>query len=566
MRNEKKTLTLQQIFIKSNILKTIIRIILFFLLVQTASAESPKHEIRAVWLTTIQGLDWPHSHSTSQQKQELISILDQLQRANINTILFQTRVRATTVFPHDSEPWDACLTGQTGRSPGYDALQFCIDECHKRGMECHAWIVTIPVGKWNTDGCKLMRQRFPKLIVKSGEEGYMNPEMPQTGDYIARFCREVTRRYDIDGIHLDYIRYPETWKLKISRTQARAHITSIVQRIHRVVKARKPWVKMSCSPIGKYDDLRHYSSRGWNAYTKGCQDAQEWLRRGWMDAIFPMMYFKGNQFYPFALDWQENAAGRMVAAGLGVYMLSPREGNWDLEDIEREMSVSRQAGLGQAFFRSKFLTDNTKGIYDFTCRFNEYPALVPAMEWSETTAPSAPSYLRIKRGATADELEWFGAKDLSDAPYLLYHLYATTDEEVDITNAQQLVATRLMDNRIRVPHPENMVLNYAVTAANRYGQESKTAAYSESSRQRQVISKMPFLKNDGKHLRLPERPVVLDANYVTIETLQGAILSTVYWEPGRSIGIRTLPEGIYLLKSMGKKRVSHRLAYFVIRR
>ena len=133
------------------------------------------------------------------------------------------------------------------------------------------------------------------------------------------------------------------------------------------------------------------------------------------------------------------------------------------------MSVSRQAGLGQAFFRSKFLTDNTKGIYDFTCRFNENPALVPAMEWSETTAPSAPSYLRIKRGATADELEWFGAKDPSDTPYLLYHLYATTDEEVDITNAQQLVATRLMDNRIRVPHPENIELNYAVTAANRYG-------------------------------------------------------------------------------------------------
>jgi hypothetical protein len=188
------------------------------------------------------------------------------------------------------------------------------------------------------------------------------------------------------------------------------------------------------------------------------------------------------------------------------------------------------------------------------------------MEWSETTAPSAPSYLHIKRGATADELEWFGAKDPSDAPYLLYHLYATTDEEVDITNAQQLVATRLMDTHIRVPHPENIELNYAVTAANRYGQESKTAAYSESSRQRQVISKMPFLKNDGKTLRLPERPVVLDANYVTIETLQGAILSTVYWEPGRSIGIRTLPEGIYLLKSMGRKGVSHRLAYFVIRR
>ena len=45
------------------------------------------------------------------------------------------------------EPWDICMTGTAGQNPGYDALQFCIDECHKRGMECHAWIVTIPVGK-----------------------------------------------------------------------------------------------------------------------------------------------------------------------------------------------------------------------------------------------------------------------------------------------------------------------------------------------------------------------------------------------------------------------------------
>ena len=552
-------------------MKVILSILAFWYFTLPLFAQSPKQEMRAVWLTTIGGIDWPHSYAQSAQsievqKNELRRILDQLQRVHINTILIQTRVRGTVIYPSAIEPWDGCLSGVPGRSPGYDALQFAIDECHRRGMECHAWVVTIPVGKWNTLGCRRLRAQYPWLIRHIGEDGFMDPEQETTGRYLADICDEIVRNYDIDGIHLDYIRYPETWKLKISRTQARAHITSIVQRIHRVVKARKPWVKMSCSPIGKYDDLRHYSSRGWNAYTKGCQDAQEWLRRGWMDAIFPMMYFKGNQFYPFALDWQENAAGRMVAAGLGVYMLSPREGNWDLEVIEREMSVSRQAGLGQAFFRSKFLTDNTKGIYDFTCRFNEYPALVPAMEWSETTAPSAPSYLRIKRGATADELEWFGAKDPSDTPYLLYHLYATTDEEVDITNAQQLVATRLMDNRIRVPHPENIELNYAVTAANRYGQESKTAAYSESSRQRQVISKMPFLKNDGKHLRLPERPVVLDANYVTIETLQGAILSTVYWEPGRSIGIRTLPEGIYLLKSMGRKGVTHRLAYFVIRR
>ena len=123
-------------------------------------AQSPKHEVRAVWLTTIGGIDWPHSYAQAQQKQELIRILDQLQQANINTILVQTRVRATTIFPSGMEPWDGCLSGKPGMSPGYDALQFCIDECHKRGMECHAWIVTIPVGKWNTYGCRQLRQKL----------------------------------------------------------------------------------------------------------------------------------------------------------------------------------------------------------------------------------------------------------------------------------------------------------------------------------------------------------------------------------------------------------------------
>ncbi len=180
----------------------------------------------------------------------------------------------------------------SGRSPGYDALQFAIDECHKRGMELHAWVVTIPVGKWNALGCKTLRQKMPKLIKKIGADGYMDPENSRTGDYLANICREITHKYNVDGIHLDYIRYPETWNIKVSREQGRRYITNIVRKIHDAVKAEKPWVKMSCSPVGKSDDLSRYRSFGWNAYTKVCQDAQGWLKSGLMDELFPMMYFK----------------------------------------------------------------------------------------------------------------------------------------------------------------------------------------------------------------------------------------------------------------------------------
>lgn len=455
-------------------MKTIIRIFLLLLLVSNTWAQTPKHEVRAVWLTTLQNLDWPRSRTAWQQKQELISILDQLQKANINTVLIQTRVRATTIFPSDIEPWDACMSGSYGTSPGYDPLQFAIDECHKRGMECHAWIVTIPVGKWNSYGCKLLRKKYPKLIKKIGDEGYMDPEKPQTGDYLARICQEVTRRYDIDGIHLDYIRYPETWKLKVSRQQGRQYITDIVRQINRAVKTWKPWVKLSCSPVGKYDDLPRFRSFGWNANTTVCQDAQGWLRSGLMDALFPMMYFQGNHFYPFAVDWQQHSYGRIVAPGLAIYMLHPREKNWNLDVITREMNFLRELGLGCTFFRSKFLTDNTKGILTFTKDFNDCPALIPPMTWAGKRAPTTVRNLHLQRGIRYDQLSWQAARDLSGGDYLLYNVYASETYPVDTKDARNLIATRQKTLSVNVPH-KGRLLHYAVTATDRYGNESEAA-------------------------------------------------------------------------------------------
>lgn len=140
------------------------------------AATHPKYEVRAVWLTTIGGIDWPHSYAYNgtgieKQQRELIQILDQLKQANINTILLQTRVRATTIYPSAIEPWDGCLSGHPGASPGYDALKFAIDECHKRGMECHAWVVTLPAGKWNGAGCRNLKHA-PRTAAKGGRRRF----------------------------------------------------------------------------------------------------------------------------------------------------------------------------------------------------------------------------------------------------------------------------------------------------------------------------------------------------------------------------------------------------------
>ena len=445
---------------------------IFILFISLTSLAQPKYEVRAVWLTTIGGIDWPSTYAhdgmgIEAQKQQLCQMLDRLKKAGVNTVMLQTRVRATTIYPSDIEPWDGCLSGKPGVSPGYDALQTAIDECHRRGMELHAWVVTIPVGKWNTYGCKRIRQRYPSLIVKIGDEGYMQPEAYLTADYLTNICQEITERYDIDGIHLDYIRYPETWKGKMWTD----NITRIVRSIHDRVKSMKPWVKLSCSPIGKYDDLSRYRSNGWNARRRVAQDAQLWLREGLMDQLYPMMYFQGNNFYPFAIDWQENSYGRTIVSGLGIYMLDPKEGRFQLPEIKRQLNVTRQIGIGHCYFRAKFLLDNIKGVLDYVTWFDRHPALIPPMTWAHSIEPTAPTTLQVRHTTQGDQLSWSGAQDRSDGSYLLYNIYASREKVVDISNPANLIATRYIWQNVFVPkqsHP----LHYAVTAVDRYGNES----------------------------------------------------------------------------------------------
>ncbi len=521
----------------------------------------PKCEVRAVWLTTIGGIDWPSSYAhdgmgIEKQKRQLTDILDRLKAVNVNTVLLQTRVRGTTIYPSDIEPWDGCLSGKPGQGPGYDALQFAIDECHRRGMEIHAWVVTIPVGKWNTYGCRQLRKKYGRIIRKIGDEGYMNPESSFTANYIADICEEITKKYDIDGIHLDYIRYPETWRERKNPQ----YITDIVEAISYKVKLYKPWVKLSCSPIGKYDDLSRYRSNGWNARSRVAQDAQLWLRKGLMDQLYPMMYFSGNNFYPFAIDWQEESYGRQVISGLGIYMLHPRERNWPLDEMQRQMNFIRDIGMGHCYFRAKFLLDNVKGIYDYVSWHDRYPALIPPMSWTDGKAPSAPTQLSVERTEKADIISWNGAKDNSNGPYLIYNIYASEKYPVDITKPENLLKTRHLWSHLNIRRsPDKPVLYYAVTAQDRYGYES--APMQENTAANTSLSTSYMMPNDGNKLKLRHAD---DASQILVLTLQGNVIKR--YETQSTLDISMIPDGIYQLKSLNKKRVSHRIGFFVIKR
>ena len=472
----------------------------------TAAAQGvqqpPKYEVRAAWVTTIYGLDWPKAKATSEdgirrQKEELLDILDRLKAANFNTVLLQTRMRGDVIYPSDLETYNETLTGREGCSPGYDPLAFAIEECHKRGMECHAWMVSIPLGTRkhiNAMGRNSVVKRRPDICLTYRNEHYLNPGNPKTKEYLMELTREVITRYDLDGVHFDYLRYPERANNfpdskefrkygagKSLDDWRRDNITQIVRYIYNGVKALKPWVKVSTSPVGKLRDTSRYTSQNWNAYSVVKQEVDRWLAEGIQDQIYPMMYFRDDAFYPFVLDWHEESHGRQVVPGLGIYFLDPKEGNWKTSDIYRQIHFLRRHGLsGQAYYRTQYLTDNTQEVYDML-RDDLYatPALVPPMTWIDSIAPTPPTELTVDRQPNGyARLSWQPSADNdSSTPEPLYNVYASDSYPVDTSDARCLVAQRVRGTgytHVRiVPWDEKRY--FAVTAVDRYGNESDAA-------------------------------------------------------------------------------------------
>lgn len=427
-------------------MKRIYLVFLILLSLNFSWAQPPKREVRAVWMTTLGGLDWPRAkaHTATgreQQKQELCQRLDELQQTGINTVYLQTRVRGSVIYPSQIEPWDVALTGQYNRDPGYDPLAFAIQECHNRGMELHAWVVTIPcfkVQQARLIGRKSLIFTHPKLLFKQNDTYYMDPSREETAQYLASICREITQNYDIDGIHFDYIRYPEGTK-RDRQQWRRDNITNVVRKCYTAIKSLKPWVRVSCSPVGKYDNLSRYSARGWAAYSTVFQDAKGWLRDGIMDMLSPMMYFQGDNFFPFAIDWQEGSYGRTIAPGLGIYFLSPAEKDWDLHIITSELHFMRQQGLGgQAYFRNRFLMDNVKGLQSYLRdQFYTTPALLPAMTWQSDAVPSPPQIASRQTNGTICSIS-FAPQTNNGAP-CRHVIYSSNSYPVDINNPRNIV-------------------------------------------------------------------------------------------------------------------------------
>lgn len=197
-----------------------------FLTVQAGHAQTaPKREFRGVWVATVQNIDWPSKRglTSNVQRQELLNILNEHQKSNINAIMLQVRPSADALYANSREPWSMFLSGKQGLAPQpfYDPLKFAIDEAHKRAMELHAWFnpyrATNDLIDSNISANHITRTH-PEWFFTYGGKKYFNPGLPEVRNYIISVIMDVVHHYDIDGVHFDDYFYPYPGKEKLPDT------------------------------------------------------------------------------------------------------------------------------------------------------------------------------------------------------------------------------------------------------------------------------------------------------------------------------------------------------------
>nr|WP_240350763.1 glycoside hydrolase family 10 protein [Pectobacterium brasiliense] len=301
-----------------------------------AKSQQNKEPMRGVWLATVSRLDWPPVASVNasspamritQQQEALTGKLDKLKSLGINTVFFQVKPDGTALWPSKILPWSDMLTGKIGEDPGYDPLQFMLDEAHKRGMKVHAWFNPYRVSvntkpSTVTELNRTLSQNPASVFVlhrdwirTAGDRFVLDPGIPEARSWITSIVAEVVARYPIDGVQFDDYFYAEssgsmlndseTFKKQGqgfgSKADWRRHNTQLlIEQVSRTIKQLKPEVEFGVSPAGVWRNRSHDAAgsdtRGAAAYDEAYADTRLWVQQGLLDYIAPQIY------WPFARD------------------------------------------------------------------------------------------------------------------------------------------------------------------------------------------------------------------------------------------------------------------------
>ncbi|MBM2846535.1 MAG: hypothetical protein HW407_1847, partial [Bacteroidetes bacterium] len=396
----------------------------------------PKQEVRAVWVTTAAGLDWPKSLDRIEQQTSLKKIVADLKAAHFNTIIFQVRARGDAYYQSSYEPWAENLTGTLGKDPGWDPLAFLLSEAHKAGLEVHAWFNVYKIRGLSPVGVSAPlhpARRFAAWVHEVDGEGWVDPGVPEVRDYLVRVALELVRRYDVDGINFDFIRYPgkdfpdrDTYRrygYGMERDDwRRANIDTFVSAFYDSAMRMKAMLKVGSAPLGVFS-----SGNGWGAFYSYYQDSQGWLQRKKHDYLSPQLYWDFGatkddpDFAELLRSWKRGASGRQIWAGIGAY--KPEV----MRELPKQIDSARFFGAnGQVFFRYEHVSNmNVLG--------GRYATLanIPPMPWKDPVPPLPPGDLAVSEiDPNVFHLEWFAPSPARDDDWARYYnIYRSTSEQ-----------------------------------------------------------------------------------------------------------------------------------------
>lgn len=381
---------------------------------------APEREFRALWVATVDNIDWPSRPglTAAEQQAEAIQLLNLAAGLKLNAIVLQVRPAADAFYRSRHEPWSAYLTGQQGVSPGYDPLAFWIRESHARGLDLHAWVNPFRAWHPSTPGEPASNSVVftqPEYLVTHGEYRWLDPGDERARAHSLRILRDIVQRYDVDGIHVDdyfypypiegkpfddertYLEYRDTGGTLDRSDWRRFNIDRFVRDMYAEVKRIKPHVLVGVSPFGIWRPGHPEEIVGFDAYEGLAADARRWLREGWLDYVSPQLYWKieseGQAFEPLLNWWtSQNTAQRHVWPGLYLTRIKENEG-WAPEDITRQIEIIEAVGDASGFvlFSAIGLLENRQGINETLSYTLAEHALIPASPWLSQSPSAKPS-------------------------------------------------------------------------------------------------------------------------------------------------------------------------------
>lgn len=549
--------------------------LLLFLLIMgiQITVGQPKREVRAVWLTTNYGLDWPRNKYWGTAAQDLMTgMLDQLQEANFNTIIFQVQCLGDVFWDSKIQPWSKMATGKYGQAPKYNICDFVIEECHKRGMEVHAWIVPYRLGtQANADGYdaetsnqKHVVNLHPELCLRGSDDAwYLDPGLPEVRKYLIDLYEEMVTTTNFDGVNLDYTRYPdctlndektfETYNPDgLSKDDwRRSNVNKFVFELYDMIKKNRPHMKLGAAPIGTYKNLPGKGNL--EAYGDVFQDACEWMKQGKHDLLIPQMYWTEDYGYSANMDvWIENAASRQLVIGLAAYKMNDYN-KWDHTVITDQIEKAREKGTsGVCFFRTQDITGTedkyveTKKLYEVLVNdYFKYPAHIPSMEYNGITKPNKPVGLMVSdKGNNTYELTWETPElDEKSTPINYYCVYAQIGNTVDITDVTNTVAYAVKGNSFTYTAPANANYTFAVTTFDNGYYESDAAVSGLDGVSTNEVAALDWKVVD-KIFKLKTNKIVTNVNIFALSG-QNA-LSELTNESNIELDLSGLPKGMYV--------------------